>query len=259
MQKQNKQVINAAFAQYRPLWKRGISVDLIGRRDSYEGYDLLIAPMMYLCEEKTAERLARFVADGGTLVGTYAMAEANENDLCHLGGWPCGVLKEVFGLRAEELDTLYPEETVPLEISGERMLAKDYCEILKLQPDTKILGIYKGEFYQNTPCLTEHAYGKGKAYYIAFRDKDGAFSDRFYGKLADALALPRAIPGKDLPDGVSAEVREADGEHYLFLLNFSRGDRTVKLDGVYSDPDGQEVSGSIDLPPYGAAVLKKEI
>ena len=88
MQKQNKQVINAAFAQYRPLWKRGISVDLIGRRDSYEGYDLLIAPMMYLCEEKTAERLARFVADGGTLVGTYAMAEANENDLCHLGGWP---------------------------------------------------------------------------------------------------------------------------------------------------------------------------
>lgn len=56
-----------------------------------------------------AEKIERFVADGGTFVTGYFSGVVNENDLCFLGGTPCGKLKKVFDIWAEEVDTLWPD------------------------------------------------------------------------------------------------------------------------------------------------------
>ena len=256
MQKKNKQVASALLRQYLPFWRAGISCDIIGRRESFEGYSLLVAPMTYLCEEETAKRLAGFVREGGTLVATYALAQTNENDLCHLGGFPGAGLCEVFGLRAEELDTLYPEERVEISALGGSYRAKDYCEVLKPHADTEILGEYRGEFYAGTPCLTAHAYGKGKAYYIAFRDADGAFSGAFYRRVMRELGLESPLP--EIPDGVSVQVRENEkGEKFFFLLNFSRNEKRLSLgEGFTLLRTGEPLAEAV-LPPYGAEVLRK--
>ena len=49
--------------------------------------------------------------NGGTVVATYLTAYVNENTLAYLGGFPGAGLGEVFGLYAEELDTLYPTDS----------------------------------------------------------------------------------------------------------------------------------------------------
>ncbi len=255
MQKNSKKYGEATHLHYGAFHRRGINVDLIGRKDSYDEYDVIVAPMMYICEEETAGRLASFVENGGTLVGTYAMAQVNENDLCHLGGWPCGVLMDVFGLRAEELDTLYPEESVKINAYGEEYTAKDYCEILKVK-DATVLGTYGSEFYKDTPCFTVNEYGKGKAYYVAFRDKSGTFTDKLIGEIAADKKLPTAINGKEIPKGVTAKIREGAGEKYLFLLNFSGKGQTVELDGEYTVITTGEKISSVYLPLNGGLVLK---
>ena len=50
----------------------------------------------------------------------------NETDLCHLGGFPVGRLKDVFGVWNEEIDSLYPEERGEVEMDGVKYTQRDY-------------------------------------------------------------------------------------------------------------------------------------
>ena len=256
MQASNKCYIDTAHAHYAPFYKRGISVDIIGRNEDYSGYDLIVAPMMYICEEATAKRLADFVKNGGTLVGTYTMGQVNENDLCHLGGWPCNELMDVFGIRAEELDTLYVGEDVKINSNGTDYTAKDYCEVLKPN-GAKTIATYQSEFYSGTPSATLNEYGKGRAYYVAFRDKNLDFTDNLLGQIADDLALDKAIANKPIPTGVDAKVRIAGDERYLFLLNFSGAIQNIELDGDYKQVADGKILNSVTLDINGGTVLKK--
>lgn len=52
------------------------------------GYQLVVAPMLYLYRANIAEKMKKFVELGGTLVGTYWSGIVNDTDLCYLGGMP---------------------------------------------------------------------------------------------------------------------------------------------------------------------------
>ncbi len=53
--------------------------------------------MLYMVRPGVAERIEKFVEDGGTFVTTYWSGIANESDLCFLGGFP-GPLRKVLGI-----------------------------------------------------------------------------------------------------------------------------------------------------------------
>jgi len=60
-------------------------------------YKLVVAPMLYMIRPGVAERIERFVANGGSFVTTYLSGIANETDLCFLNGFP-GPLRKVMGV-----------------------------------------------------------------------------------------------------------------------------------------------------------------
>ncbi|MDI5791639.1 beta-galactosidase trimerization domain-containing protein [Bacillus licheniformis] len=70
----------------------------------FSRYKLLVAPMLYMLKEGTAERIEQFVQNGGTFVATYWSGIVDENDLTFLGGFPGGLRKRsAFGLRRSML------------------------------------------------------------------------------------------------------------------------------------------------------------
>ena len=83
-----------------------------------------------MIDEKNARRLADFVQSGNTLAATYLTGYVDDNTLCYLGGFPGSVLKEVFGIVAEEIDTLYPSDCNHIDIAGGAVV-HDYAEILR--------------------------------------------------------------------------------------------------------------------------------
>jgi beta-galactosidase len=83
---------------YQALWKNAVSVDIVSAHDDLSSYDLVIAPMLYMADQDTLDRLESFVKNGGTLYATYTLATVDGTDLCYLGGLPAGKLKEVFGI-----------------------------------------------------------------------------------------------------------------------------------------------------------------
>jgi beta-galactosidase len=223
---------------YSVFWKRGIPVDVIDSVQSLEGYDLVIAPMLYLLRDGAAESIGNFVKQGGTFAATYVSGYVNETDLCYQGGFP-GPLKEVLGIWCEEIDALYPGESNSIEWRGKSYRAYDFCELIHSR-SAEVLGVYGGDFYAGRPALTVNSYGKGKAYFIAARTPVEFLSD-FYRVLAEEKNIRRALE-VELPEGLSAQLRTDGKTDYTFVLNFSP--RAVRLDA------GSR--GIKDLAPYEA-------
>lgn len=250
--------------QYRALWELGVPTDVVGSFDDFGGYKLLVVPMAYLLREETGAKLEQFVKDGGTLFVTYWSGIVDENDLCHLTGFP-GPLRKTLGVWAEEIDGLHDHDRNALILEGGNPLGfsgtyeiHELCEHIHAE-GSKVLGVYRDDFYAGKPALTVNELGQGKAYYLAARVSEPAFYEALYGKLVQNTGVRRALDA-DLPAGVTAQLR-TDGQHeYVFVQNFSGRAARVELDGrAYTDAEsGTAVADPLELPVNGSAVLKRQ-
>ncbi|MBN1247626.1 MAG: beta-galactosidase [Anaerolineae bacterium] len=248
---------------YRAFWAQGIPVDVIDATQDFSAYKLLVAPMLYLLRSGVDERIADFVAKGGTLVITYWSGIVNETDLVYLGGWPGGKLRKVQGIWAEEIDALYPEDRnalVPVDGNGLGLkgayVVRDYCDLVHPEGAT-VLATYKSDFYAGRPALVVNAYGEGQAYTLSTNADDRFLAD-FYGALAGRLDLLRSLEAH-LPHGVSAQLR-TDGERpFIFLMNFNDAVRGIDLgEATYTDLlTGETLSGVVTLGVYDVKVLTR--
>lgn len=236
---------------YKPFWKKGVSVDIVSMDDDFEPYDLIIAPFLYMLKEGTEEKIGRYVKNGGHFVGTYLTGMVDPDDLCYLGGFPAGSLKEVFGVWHEETDAL-PETLDSKATFLGREYKIDYvCDIIHAN-GASVLGEYRDDFYQGMPSVTENAYGKGKAYYVAFRN-DGALADDVCAYLCAELQIEAAAPIEPV-DGVSVRKR---GD-LIFVMNFGDDEKTVCLTDSYVNVlVGETVSGDVSVAGCSYLVLRK--
>jgi beta-galactosidase len=247
-------------AHYRPFWSAGVDVDVIAADASFDGYKLIIAPMLYMIRPGVAEAIERFVEAGGIFVTTYMSGIANESDLCFQNGFP-GPLRRLAGVWAQEIDAIYDEEHVQVVaapgngagLSGTYQ-ASAYCDLLRTD-SAQVLATYGSEFYAGRPAVTVNKLGKGRFFYIGSRN-DSRFHSDFYRHLIDGLGLERAFDA-DLPDGVTAAARTDGERNYLFLLNFTHRDhridlgKTARLDLMTQ----QKVEGALELKGYTYRIL----
>ncbi|MBR4050374.1 MAG: beta-galactosidase [Clostridia bacterium] len=246
----NRNYLNECVKWYTPFFEKGISVDVIAMDSDYSKYDLVIAPFLYMLKDGTDKRIEDYVKNGGSFVATYLTGVVDKDDLCFLGGLPANNLKEVFGIWAEETDSLPEGITNSASCLGKEYEVQHVCDIIHAQ-GAQILGEYKKDFYAGMPALTANTFGKGKAYYVAFRN-DGDFAHDFCEKLiAEIKIKPDCEIGA--PDGVFIRKR---GE-FVFITNFSDKERKVTLDREYHDLiNGETVSGEITLPVCGYRIIK---
>lgn len=240
---------------YYPLWKRGIAVDIISAHGDFEKYDFVIAPMLYMTDKDTIQRITSFVENGGTFYATYMLGMVNESDICYLGGFPAENLKEVFGIWNEEIDTLYPGEKTEI-LSDEKIFeGVEYSELIHAR-GAEVLATYNSEFYAGMPAMTVNSYGKGKAYYQAFRDT-GEFWDAMVTRILGEMGIENTLTG-ELPEGVVAHKRETDGVEYLFVQNYSDVPvANISLINEYLDMESREIVREISLNAFDVKILKK--
>lgn len=242
---------------YNALWKRGIDVDIVGNEHDFSKYKLLIAPMLYLVDDKLAQKLCEYVENGGTLLCTYMTGMVNENTLCHLGGFPVGQLKELFGIWNEEIDTLYPEESNTVLLNDNTFVeAVDYCELIHAD-GAQVLAKYASDFYSGMPAVTVNEYGRGKAYYVAFRDK-GDFTDKIVNELLNQANIHSAFDGA-LPGGVTAHSRTDEYNLYVFFENYNHDTVSLQTDAKWTNVEnGEEYSSQIELLPLSTLILRRK-
>lgn len=233
---------------YKQFWRRGINVDVIGLNHDLSKYKIVVLPMMYSISNTQIEKIEKFVANGGTIISTYMTGYVNETDLCYMDGFPGGRLKDIFGLVADEIDTLYPKDENSISFDGKSFKAVDYCELLTLTT-AEAIGVYEKDFYTGMPAVTKNNYKKGKAYYIACRDT-GELSNELIKTILDETK----VKYHELPYGVTIHTR---GESYTFVENYSDEDKTIVLDEDYIDLEsGESINKIFNIEKYGLKILK---
>ncbi len=248
----NKRYEEVCQGIWQEFLKLGIDMDVVGSDEDLSDYSVVVAPMQYMLQPKTAENLKSFVARGGKLLGTYFTGYVDSEQLCYLGGFPGDGLKDLFGIISEEIDTFYPTDRNAIVMNdGTEMEVVDCAEILRVQ-DAEVLGVYKDDFYKDTAALTCKNHGTGKAYYIAARTSAAAMQPLFRQMLAEA-----DVPVKTLPAGVEFHERVGEEGTYEFYFNCNTESATVA--GVNGEDmlTGEKVSGELKLDGYGVAVVKK--
>ena len=249
---------------YRAFFSHARNIDFVTREGDFSRYKLLVAPMLYMTSEKTAELLEKYVREGGTLICTYMTGYVNENDLVHLGGFPGGILRKVFGIWAEEMDVLYDNERMQNEYAENELglsgtfESRDFCEVIHSE-GAEVLARYTADYYAGTPCITVNGYGKGKAYFIGTRQ-----SVEETEKIVNAIAAKagvKKILDAELPSDVKVLSRTDGVYEYVFVMNYATGNRAVTLGaGDYTDLlDGQTHTGSVTLEKYGVKILKHKV
>ena len=243
---------------YKVFWELGINVDFVDMGCDISKYDLVIAPILYMIKDGYQEKIREFVASGGNFITTYFTGIVNETDLCYLGGFP-GKLMDVFGVRSEEVDTLFDNEENIIELyrNKEEYKCTHICDLIHLE-GAEALGEYKSDFYKGRPAITKNNFGKGKAYYIASRNED-AFNREFLSSIINEIGIEKNID-TTLPNGVTISKREKGNYEYLFIQNYGEEDIDIKLDNkeYFNIIKETIVKEKLNIKGYSIEILERK-
>ncbi len=234
----------------------GVDADVISSKDALTDYKVVVAPMMYMLQENSAQKIKQFVENGGQFLTTYLAGYVDENTLCYLGGFPGDGLSEVFGVISEEIDTLYPsDKNEVIWNDGSSAEVFDYAEMLRIVgQNVTVLGTYREDYYAGLPAVTKNAYGQGDAYYVAARMESLGMQHIIEKMLKAAnVEFTRLLPG------VERHQRTAGKERYTFYFNFSKDEAVIETACKTELLSGKELTGALLLAPFEAAVVMSEI
>lgn len=256
--KKTKKYPETCMEIFNIFMKHGVDVDIISSEESYDDYDVLVAPMLYMLKDGVAQALKAFVERGGQLVSTYITGYVDKSTLCYMGGFPGDGLVELFGMYSEEIDTLYPKDKNGVVFEQDSPVSgsygvKDYCELIKVQ-DAKILARYSDDFYKDEPAITVKETGEGKAYYVAARVDKSCMEE-----ILMAVWKEKGIEMQDLPEGVEYHKRENAEYTYEFYINYTGEPQVLHAPNRGKDIlTGFVVEGDYEMEPLSSLIVKKE-
>nr|WP_216855754.1 beta-galactosidase [Paenibacillus qinlingensis] len=212
--------VDEVHKYYDALFQQNIQVDMIGTDTDLTGYDIVIAPVLYMVKEGYAKRVEQFVHAGGTFLTTFFSGIVNEYDRVTLGGYP-GELRNVLGIWAEEIDALFPDQSNQIQLNEQwGGLEGSYqcgilCDLIHAE-GAEVKAVYGKDFYQGMPALTVNKYGAGQAWYVA-SSPEPAFLQALLGNLCQDKGITAPIP--PVP-GVEVSTRiNEQNESFVFILN----------------------------------------
>lgn len=242
---------------YRAFWEQGIEADIVDMDADLSAYKLIVAPLNYMYKPGYADKVKKYVENGGVYVTTFFSGMADDTDLCFTGHHP---LEDVLGVIQEEVDAPSEDFENQFVYGGMTYPARRMCEIIHPKETARVLSVYEKDFYAGCPVITCNPYGKGKAWYMA-AESDLAFLRAFYKDVFAEAGLHNAL-GAELPYGVTVTERcGAAGEEakrIVFVMNFKNEPVTVEGIGKWTDAEsGEACEGSLGLEAFQCRVLTR--
>lgn len=252
---EQKRYEEVCLQQYRILRELGLEVDVVSRDDDLSRYKLVAAPMLYLLGRRTAEHLRSYTLGGGQLVATYLTGYVDENTLCYLGGFPGDGLGELFGIYAEEIDSLYPsDKNEAVFTDGVCSEIRDFAELIKIREQesgAEVIARYASDFYAGMPVVTKKEHGDGTAWYVGARLSEDGMA-HIYRTCAAAAGLRLC----NLPKELEHHRRWQDGVCYDFYLNHGDTEISVAVEPGVELLHGTACENTVTVQPYDGAVIR---
>lgn len=253
---QRLQWAQQARAWHRALHTLGHPVDTVRATGPFETYDVVVVPNLYIAEQPQADALRAFVERGGHLIVGPFSGVVDATEKVHDGGAP-GPLRDLLGIEVDEqwpiADGLVERIAYGSADAGAGTIdVPSWAEWVEADADVEVRGRYASGVLDGLPAVTRRSSGSGSASYVsAMLTPDGMLT--VFGDLLRAAGLPVR---EQTDVNAEAVTRSNDDTDYTFLLN--HGAEPLAFDVPASGVDlitGDHISGVVELPGYGVAVV----
>ncbi len=217
------------YLQQLKLWhdgciSNGVNTDIISSSHPLDGYDVVIAPALFVNKSSIVKKLHDFAEKGGTVVLTARSGVKDEYNGCIMDSLPT-VYRDMTKTYAEEYCPLgWKQQKICMD--GKEFAISQWCDILNAQ-DCETLAVYCDSYYKGKAAAVCSNYGNGKVYYI------GTVPERSFCKtLMSRIFKEKNIKHcNDLPLGVEVTERLKEGKAYTFIFNNTMENQNFRLYG----------------------------
>lgn len=253
---------------YTHFWRHNVPMQPLRPDDDVSDYPLVIAPCLYLVNDKIIDKLVAYVEQGGTLIVGPASGTKDWKNVYIEDVPPAGKLRELFGcalvggggwFRTEPL-TVRIEDDAPFAAGeafpGQPVPAGERSFFRRMRPSEELRaeGATVFAHFEGTgvPAGTWNKYGKGNAIYLGW-SPNAAFFDAMIPWLE---AQDKLFTVFDTPAGVEATLQEGKGRKLIFLINHNLTPATIELDKPYLELVSNEVvKDSVTVETQAACIL----
>lgn len=243
---------------YSALYSKHVPVDFARPIDDLSKYKLVIAPSLHMLAPGEADRLALYVYNGGTLIGTCNTALVDEYHMAPKNGYPAE-LQDLFGLEVKEFDILPPGQENSLNFKGTFQTshlhpAQLWCDIIESK-GCDMLANFTKDFYSGRPALTINEFGEGKAIYIGTTSHQPFYDDLIFW-IRQQVNLYSLIKA---PDSVEVSLRRKDDHLIYFMINHGLSPvRVPFLKTTHDFLSEKKFSGNHDMQAHGVLVIDEK-
>ena len=218
-------------------------------------YKIVFYPHAHLLTPAQLPPLRAYVEAGGTLVFGCWSGYRDRQHWCY-DAVSRAFFEELAGVRVAEFTFVPADVKSSLRFRGadSALDAPVFNEVLAaVRPGVKILATYEDDFYTGGAAVTSYTLGQGRVIYAGC-----FFTPENVSALLDALEIRDPLADwADIPATIQAVVRESGDTRHCFLLNFTPQPQTMTLHRAARDLLAErEVSGALELPPYGVCLLQ---
>lgn len=220
---------------YGTLWKKNIPVRFVTPKQVCGGelkqYKVLFLTTQVTMNDRMAQALLRYAAEGGTVICDGKFAEVDETGLLYRQ-IPGAGLSEALGF--ELLD--FEEGNLDFELEGIRVKGgHDRRQIFAEELSAEVAGSY----LDGRPAVLKAAYGKGTLYYIstflwyACQKCGGEGADELLDRLLEGCELRTVSCGED---GISCWRLNGETESLVFVFNYGTEEKKAELTVAAEQP-----------------------
>ncbi len=242
------------LAWYQTLFARHITVDFAHPEADLSRYKLVIAPTLYLVNDRAAGNINQYVSNGGTLIMSFFSGIVNERDHIRLGGYPAS-FKQMLGLSVEEFDP-YPETQSNLihTVDGNQFACTLWSDVIHLE-GAEAIATYQHDYYADCAAITRNTFGKGRSFYAGTLPNAQGIAWLLEQACNEAGVQP--VLSKPT-EGVEVVRRTNGRQSWLFVLNHCNKKVEIPLEKSGLDLLTQKmITGSLGLDPAGVAILQQ--
>ena len=244
---------------YRSFHARNVPVDVIAPTDDLSGYQLVLAPPLYVLPEAVAANLERYVRGGGTLVCFFRSGVKDEANAVVNRPLP-GLLADMCGVAVAEYDSLPTgaENGLEWSLTGVEVAGPGACQAWAdiLAPTTaEVIARYTQDYYAGRAAVTLNRYEAGTVVYV------GTAGDAAtHATLADWLIARTSLTAPfPVPAGVEVTARAGGSRQLLFVLNHTATTQEVTFDRPYRNllGDDARLRGTVQLGARAVLILEE--
>ncbi len=233
-----------------------LPVDLVRGDEDLSGYDLVVAPSLFLVDDRTAASLRRYVEAGGHLIVT-AFSDVVDADCAFREGGFTVALGEVLGVETLEFGALVPAggghgpglDGVTVGTPFGDLRGHTAAEVIRLR-GAEVVGRFADGREAGAPALTRHSFGDGHAHYLATLP-DAAAARAILESFSRELDIAPLLEGPPVPF-VDASRR---GDH-VTIVNHGSADAAVSITGT--DISTAQRVTRVLLQPFEWAIIRTE-